>query len=46
MKTKAMKQEEALIRQEERNKLSAEQQLKKLAQRPGNSKREKERLSK
>lgn len=46
MKDKAMKRDEALARQNERNKLTAEQQLKKLAQRPGNSKREKKRLSK
>jgi hypothetical protein len=46
MKSKAMKQEEASVREAMRAVLSAEQQLKILAQRPGKSKRETTRLLK
>jgi len=46
MKSKAMKQEDASVREAMRAKLSAEQQLKILAQRPGKSKRETTRLLK
>lgn len=44
MKTKEQRRYEAATRQEMRNKLSAAQQLKVLAQRPGQSKKETQRL--
>lgn len=46
MKPQAMKREEANVRAAMRDALTAEQQLKVLAQRPGNSKKEVKRLSK
>jgi hypothetical protein len=44
MKSKAMNREDAAIREKMRAELTAEQQLKVLAQRPGKSKRETTRL--